>query len=95
MDFGELEYWPQKRNNDPDYFYWYSIRVVDGVETCDRGRLRANEVATKQQEEDYAKMVKAGEDKERAYWAERKAKRERDAKRLAELEKLVKEKGFE
>ena len=94
-DFGELEYWPKKRNDHPDYFFWYLIRMDGTVETCDRGRLRADRMATQQQANEYARQVKEREDGQRAYWAERKAKRERDAKRLAELEKLVKDKGLE
>lgn len=95
MDYGELEYWPQKRTEHADYFLWNVIRLDNGVEVCDRGRIRADHLASEQQAAEWAKMVKEREDGQRAYWAERKAKRERDAKRLAELEKLAKEKGWE
>lgn len=94
-DFGELEYWPQKRNDDADNYFWFSIRTDDGVEVCDRGRIRADNVATNERAQEYAREVKELHDGERAYWAERKAKRERDAKRLAELERLVKENNLE
>lgn len=94
-DYGLLEYFPKKREQDPDYYQWFGIRIDNGVEICDRGRIRADKIATKQQAKDYTAIRKEIEDGERAYWAERKAKRERDAKRLEELEKIVKENGLE
>lgn len=95
LDFGYLEYSPRRRGEHPDTFFWYVVRIENGVEVCDRGRLRADSIATKQQADDYARMVKEREDGERAYWAERRAKRERDAKRLEELERIVQENGLE
>lgn len=95
MDYGELEYWPKKRTEHSDYFLWNVIRLENGVEVCDRGKIRADYLASEQQAAEWAAMVKEREDGQRAYWAERKEKRERDAKRLAELEKLAKEKGWE
>jgi len=94
-DFGELEYWPKKRNDHPDYYFWYLVKIENGVEVCDRGRLRADSIASTQQADDYAKMIREREDSNRAYWAERREKRERDAKRLEELEKVVKDHGWE
>lgn len=94
-DYGFLEYWPEKRNRHPDYFDWFSIRYDGDVETCDRGRIRSDCVASNHEADSYAKLLKDRFDGEREYWAKRKEKRERDEKRLKQLERLVKENGLE
>ena len=94
-DYGWLEYYPDKRNQDADYYEWHAIRTDGSAEVCDRGRIRADRVASSEQSAEWAEEVKGRFDGERAYWAKRKEKRERDAKRLAELEKLAKEHWWE